>query len=92
MPLRELHAIAAVRHTHPQDADGAAPTVLDARRRPPAFEQELTARAAVEARAGRTFSDPEWGRARARLVQFASILRAWHREATAGESELRKAA
>jgi hypothetical protein len=58
----------------------------------PASEKQSAARAALEARAGRTLSDMEWNRARARLVEFASILRVWHLGVTNGESELRKAA
>ena len=84
MPSREL--------PRPPDPDRTAPTVLDAGRRGAALDKERTARAAVEARAGRTLGDAEWGRARARLLDFVSILRAWHREATASESELRTAA
>ncbi len=58
----------------------------------PAGEKESAARAAIEARAGRTFSNPEWERARARLLDFVSALRAWRQEAPTSESELRKAA
>jgi hypothetical protein len=58
----------------------------------PAAEMQSAARAALEARAGRTISDTEWDRARARLVEFASILRVWHLRATSSESELCKAA
>jgi len=67
-------------------------TIQDvARRQPgPSPEKERAAQGALEACAGRTLSDAEW--ARARLLQFVSILRDWHREATASESELRKAA
>src|ERR1035438_962663 len=46
----------------------------------------------LEARTGRTFSDLEWARARARMLDFVSILRAWHREGTTTASELPKAA
>ena len=69
-------------------------TIQDvARRQPgPSPEKERAAQGALEACAGRTLSDAEWGRARARLLQFVSILRDWHREATASESELRTAA
>jgi hypothetical protein len=55
-------------------------------------EKESAARVALEALAGRTFSDPEWDRARTRLLDFVSILRAWHRKGTATASELPKAA
>jgi hypothetical protein len=55
-------------------------------------EKERAARAALEACAGRPFSDLEWSRTRARLLEFAAILRTWCREMTTSESELRKAA
>ena len=58
----------------------------------PAPAKEAAARAAIEARVGRTFSDLEWARARARMLDFVSILRAWHREGTTTASELPKAA
>ena len=58
----------------------------------PASEKERAARSALEARTGRTFSDLEWARARARMLDFVSILRAWHREGTTTASELPKAA
>jgi hypothetical protein len=61
-------------------------------RREPASEKEAAARAAIEARAGHPISDLEWGRVRARLLEFASVLRVWHQESQAGESEPRKAA
>ena len=55
-------------------------------------ERESNARATLEAFAGRTLIDPEWDRVRARLLEFVSILRAWHQEDTISESKLRKAA
>jgi hypothetical protein len=58
----------------------------------PAPAKEAAARAAIEARVGRPLSDREWVRDRARLLEFVSILRAWHQEGTITESELRKAA
>src|ERR1039458_9860943 len=58
----------------------------------PAPAKEAAARAAIEARVGRPLSDREWVRDRARLLEFVSILRAWHQEGTISESELRKAA
>jgi hypothetical protein len=58
----------------------------------PAAEEQRAARAALEACAGRTVSDMEWNRARARLMEFVSILCVWHLGALSGESELRKAA
>jgi len=58
----------------------------------PAREKESAARTALEERAGRTLSDLEWDRARARLLEFAALLRAWHRKGTSSECELGKAA
>jgi hypothetical protein len=46
----------------------------------------------VDLLAGRTLSDLEWDRMRARLLEFVSILRGWSTENTAGESALPKAA
>lgn len=57
----------------------------------PAREKESAARTAFEASAGRMFSDPEWGRVRARLLNFVSIVRAWQQEVTS-EFEFRQAA
>ncbi len=58
----------------------------------PASGKERAARLAFEALAGHTFSDPEWGRARTRLLDFVSILLAWHRRCTTAASKLPKAA
>jgi hypothetical protein len=38
---------------------------------------EDAARAAVEARAGRTFTDAEWGSSLQTLLEFIKILRDW---------------
>jgi hypothetical protein len=57
----------------------------------PAVEKQTAARAALETCAGRSLSDMEWNRARATLVEFASILRCWH-ERTSGGSEFPMAA
>src|SRR5260370_31343378 len=46
-------------------------------------QNELAARAALAARAGHTLTDAEWGAARARLLEFVDILRAWDRKTTA---------
>jgi hypothetical protein len=45
-------------------------------------QHEVAARAALELRAGRAFADAEWVAMRARLLEFAGILRAWDRETT----------
>jgi hypothetical protein len=42
---------------------------------------EAAARAAIERRGYRAFTDAEWATARARLLEFAGILRAWERTA-----------
>jgi Protein of unknown function (Hypoth_ymh) len=52
--------------------------------------REETARSAIEARTGRPLSDAEWSRAGARLLEFATILRAWDeksRDATETETD-----
>ena len=46
----------------------------------PAREKQSAARVVLEACAGRTLSDLEWDRAGARLLDFVSILRDWHRK------------
>lgn len=66
----------------------SADAVLDSS---PASETDSCGRAALEALASRTLSDLEWDRARARLLEFVSILRAWHQEITTSEPELLKA-
>jgi hypothetical protein len=38
---------------------------------------EATARAAVEQRIERKLAEPEWAAMRAKLVEFAAILRGW---------------
>jgi hypothetical protein len=50
-------------------------------------ENESNARAAMEVPVGGVLTDPDWGRARARPLEFVSILRAWHREYRVSESE-----
>jgi hypothetical protein len=46
-------------------------------------QNEVAARAALELRVGHSLTDAEWADARARLVEFVSILRAWERESIA---------
>jgi hypothetical protein len=43
------------------------------------------ARAAIELRAGRALMDAEWAAMRARLLEFAGILRDWDRKTTASQ-------
>ena len=43
-------------------------------------QSEVAARAALELRVGHSLTDAEWADARARLLEFVSILRAWERE------------
>jgi hypothetical protein len=42
---------------------------------------ENAARAAVDSAAGRTQTDPEWGRTRSKLVEFVATLRSWEQKA-----------
>jgi hypothetical protein len=44
---------------------------------------EETARALIEGRTGHPVSEAEWEHGRARLLEFATILRAWDRESRA---------
>ena len=44
-------------------------------------ELEKLAREAVDLRAGRALTDMEWEHARARLMEFAAILRSWQQDA-----------
>jgi len=53
---------------------------------------ERAARSEVESRAGRTLTDAEWATMRARLIDFAAVLRTWQRKASAVALEVRKAA
>jgi len=58
------------------------PAIDDRRDRSP-NRLEDTARAAMELRAGRPLTEAEWSAARARLLEFGSILRSWERTTTA---------
>ena len=42
---------------------------------------EVAARAQIELRAGRSFSDGEWAEVRSILIEFTRILTAWHQQA-----------
>jgi hypothetical protein len=44
---------------------------------------EVAARAAIELLADRPLTEAEWSAARARLMEFGAILRAWERTTTA---------
>lgn len=44
---------------------------------------DAVARAEIEVRADRKLTDEEWSVARARLLEFTSILRGWDRKTTA---------
>jgi hypothetical protein len=48
---------------------------------------EDAARDAVAQQAGKQFTDEEWQRARVRVVEFASIVRSWHRQDKVMQSE-----
>lgn len=69
MSRATLFAFPGPMHT-PDDHTGGSPNQLEA-----------AARAAIEARADRAFTDPEWATARGRLLELAVILRAWGRTA-----------
>ena len=47
---------------------------------------EIAARRALDLLVGRTLTNAEWSRARAKLLQFMSILRAWDRQPSPTES------
>lgn len=47
---------------------------------------EVTARQALDLLAGRTLTNAEWSRIRAKLLEFVSILRAWDRQPRTTES------
>ena len=55
-------------------------------------KKESAARGALEASAGRPLSNLEWDQARSSLLDFVSILRAWHREGTTNAREFPEAA
>lgn len=44
---------------------------------------EAAARTAIELHAGRALTDAQWAAARARLLEFADILRDWDRKTAA---------
>ena len=46
-------------------------------------QMEAAARTAIELHAGRALTDAQWAAARARLLEFAGILRDWDRRTTA---------
>jgi hypothetical protein len=48
---------------------------------------ENAARAELQLRAGRVFSDGEWARARANLLEFVTILREWDDQSKTRELE-----
>jgi len=48
---------------------------------------ENAARRALDRHVGRAVTDAEWARARARLVEFATILRTWQQKAPASERQ-----
>jgi hypothetical protein len=53
---------------------------------------EQAARTALSSGTGRDLTDVEWRRARARVLEFVTLLRAWDRKARTGEAEVDKAA
>lgn len=70
-----------------------APSRQELRRQSsPVSDKERAALTALEGCFGRALGSVEWDRARARLVEFVSILRKWEQEIPADEGEVRKAA
>jgi hypothetical protein len=51
-------------------------------------QREEAARAALNSCTGRVLSDRDWARARVRLLEFVTILRAWEEKAKTPESGL----
>ncbi len=49
---------------------------------------ESAARLSIEMRAGRSLTDLEWARARARLLELVTILRAWEHQTKTPEREV----
>jgi hypothetical protein len=49
---------------------------------PSARASESAARAALDSACGNNISDAEWGRSRARLLEFVGILRGWNQKTT----------
>jgi hypothetical protein len=57
----------------------------NAHHHPSRRETETAARDALELRAGRAFTDTEWALMRARLLEFAGVLRVWDRKPPASK-------
>jgi hypothetical protein len=49
---------------------------------------ERAARKSLDLRVGRSFTDGEWAQSRARLLEFATLLRNWEQNAKTRSSEL----
>lgn len=58
--------------------------MIDGAQSMPAMALEDAAREALDQHANRVLSDAEWQRTRARLLEFAGILRDWDRNAGRG--------
>jgi len=82
---RRLAHVTEISERVPAGADPAAPPSS-------VSTKEHAARAALEACAGRVFSDPEWQPARSRLLEFAGRLRSWAAPSTTPQAELPHAA
>lgn len=54
--------------------------------------RESVARTALELRVGRRLTDLEWATTRARLLEFATILRDWEQKADGVKANLEKVA
>jgi hypothetical protein len=64
----------------------------DGQRQARLSDLEGAARKSLDLRVGRSFTDGEWARARARLLEFVTLLRNWEQDAKTRPSELGKVA
>lgn len=56
----------------------------------PTADLEREARKVMEQRASRAFDEAEWKRMRAKVMEFAAILREWEEQATASAANKQK--
>jgi hypothetical protein len=77
-----------VNRTAEQSTDDQRPRVgIRSGDKGPRQSLEAAARAQLELRAGRRFSDPEWAAAKKRMVEFVRILRAWHQQTSGDQGQ-----
>jgi hypothetical protein len=69
-------------------ADGRRPANIASDRPSARRRLEVAARAELELRAGRCFSDAEWAEARSRLVEYGRILTDWHQQKRTNSPQL----